>query len=149
MKLLVVWLHVLGVVVWFGALLYQAHVLMPMARRGQVGTFVEAARRQRPVSWVALALVVLTGFYNVTRLGPLERVLEGGAGLFLAGKFMLVVLVIPLTATRDFTHLVRLQLALQTNEDPTRPLKAITWLDRVAILLALAITYLGLAISRS
>jgi uncharacterized membrane protein len=147
--LLALWVHVLGIVVWLGGVLYQAHILMPMARRGGAATFAEAVRRQRPIAWPALALVILTGLYNVTRLGPLDRVMQSGAGLLLAGKFMLVLLVIAIAAQRDFTHVVRLQIALTTNEDPLPALRAITLLDRITILLSLVIIYLGLAISRS
>ena len=146
--LLALWLHLLGMVVWLGGVLYQAHILLPMARRSGAAVFADAARRQRPVGWTALALVVLTGFYNVTRLGPLERVMETGAGQLLAGKFILVLLLVAIGAQRDFTQLVRLQLALQTGEDPNPALKAIAWLDRLTILLALVIIYLGLAVSR-
>jgi uncharacterized membrane protein len=149
LTLVVLWLHVVGVVVWLGAVMYQAHVLLPLARRGDAATFAEAARRQRPIGWTALALVVLTGFYNVTQLGPLERVMESGAGLILAGKFTLVLLVVAVAAQRDFTHLVRLRLALATTADPAASLTAIARLDRLLILLGIVIIYLGLAISRS
>ena len=149
LTLVVLWLHVVGVVVWLGAVMYQAHVLLPLARRGDAATFAEAARRQRPIGWIALALVVLTGFYNVTRLGPLERVMESGAGLILAAKFMLVLLLIAIAAHRDFTHLVRLHLALTTSTDPSPTLTALARLDRLTIVLGVVIIYLGLAISRS
>ena len=148
-SLLALWIHLLGVVVWLGGLLYQAHILMPMARRTGAAAFADAARRQRPVGWIALALVVLTGFYNVTRLGPVDKVMESGAGLLIAGKFILVLVVIAVAGQRDFTQLVRLQLALRTDEDPTPSLRAIAWLDRITILLAVVIMYLGLAASRS
>ena len=82
--LVVLWLHVLGAVVWIGGLMHQAQILLPAARRGSVGLFADAARRGRPVAWTAIALVALTGFYNVTRLGPVERVMESGTGLVLA-----------------------------------------------------------------
>jgi uncharacterized membrane protein len=149
LTLVVLWLHVVGVVLWLGAVMYQAHVLLPLARRGDAATFAEAARRQRPIGWIALALVVLTGFYNVTQLGPLERVMESGAGLILAGKFTLVLLLIAIAAQRDFTYLVRLHLALATATDPAASLTAIARLDRVMIVLGIVIIYLGLAISRS
>ena len=148
-NLLALWLHLLGMVVWLGGVLYQAHILLPMARRSGTATFADAARRQRPVGWTALALVVLTGFYNVTQLGPVEKVMESGAGLLLAGKFILVLIVIAVAGQRDFTQLVRLELALKTNEDPTASLRAVAWLDRLTILLAIIIMYLGLAASRS
>jgi uncharacterized membrane protein len=147
--LLALWIHVLGIVAWLGGVLYQSHVLLPMARRTGAALFAEAARRQRPIGWTALALVVLTGLYNVTRLGPLEGVMRSGAGQLLAGKFILVLLLIAIAAQRDFTHLVRLHIALATNEDPAPVLRTIARLDRITIALALVIVYLGLAISRS
>ena len=149
MTLLALWVHLLGMVVWLGGVLYQAHILLPMARRTGAATFAAAAHRQRPIAWIALGLVVLTGLYNVTRLGPLERVMQSGAGQLLAGKFMLVLVLIAIAAQRDFTQLVRLHIALQTNQDPAPALRAIAWLDRITILLAVVIVYLGLAVSRS
>jgi len=148
-SLVVLWLHLLGVVVWIGGVAYQAHVLLPAARRGAVVAFVDAAGRARPVTWTAIALVVLTGVYNITRLGPLERVMATGAGLMLAGKFVLVVLAVMLAAQRDFAQVPILRGALAGGADPGRALGAIAWLDRLVLLLALAIVYLGLAVSRT
>jgi uncharacterized membrane protein len=149
LTLAALWLHLLGVVVWLGGLLYQAHVLLPLARRGEAATFAEAARRQRPFAWTALAVVVLTGFYNVTRLGPLERVMDSGAGLTLAGKFLLVLVVVALAGQRDFGQLARLRAALAAGADPSAALTAIARLDRITILLAVVVIYLGLTISRT
>jgi uncharacterized membrane protein len=149
MRLGVLYLHVLGAVVWIGGLAYQAHVLLPAARRGAVAPFLDAARRARPVTWTAIAVVVLTGFYNVTQLGDLQRVLETGAGLMLAGKFILVILAITLTAQRDFAQLTLLTAAVSSGTDAGKSLQAITRLDRIVLALALVIIYLGLAISRA
>ena len=148
-QLLTLWLHVLGVIVWIGGLMYQAHALLPAARRGNAAVFADVARRARPVAWTAIALVVLTGFYNVTRLGPLDRVMASGAGLTLAGKFMLVLVAVALSAQRDFTQLPRLARVLAAGEESEPALGAIAWLDRVVLLLAVVIAYLGLVISRS
>ena len=149
MRLAMLYLHLLGVVVWVGGLAYQTHVLLPAARLGSVGAFADAARRARPVTWTAIAVVVLTGFYNVTQLGTLQRVMETGAGLMLAGKFILVILAVALTSQRDFAHVTLLAAALASGADPTKPLRAIARLDRVVLLLTLATIYLGLAISRT
>jgi len=148
-RLLVLWLHLLGAVVWIGGLMYQTHVLLPAARRGRPETFAEAARRGRPVTWVAVGVVVLTGFYNVTQLGPLERVLQSGAGLMLAGKFLLVLAAVSLAAQRDFALVTRLAHAQREDADLASPLRAIATLDRLVLVLALVIIYLGLAISRN
>jgi uncharacterized membrane protein len=149
MRLVVLYLHVVGAVVWIGGLAYQAHVLLPAARRGAVAPFADAARRARPVTWTAIGVVVLTGFYNVTQLDDLARVMESGAGLMLAGKFILVILAVALTGQRDFAQLTLLNAAVTSGGDPGKALRAITRLDRVVLLLALVVIYLGLAISRS
>lgn len=149
MRLVVLYLHVVGAVVWIGGLAYQAHVLLPAARRGAVAPFAEGARRARPVAWTAIGVVVLTGFYNVTQLGDLARVMESGAGLMLAGKFILVILAVALTSQRDFAQLTLLNAAVTSGGDPSGALRAIARLDRVVLLLALVVIYLGLAISRS
>ncbi len=147
--LLALWVHLLGVVVWIGGVAYQAHVLGPAARAGGMAAFADAARRARPVGWTAIALVVLSGFYNVTRLPPLERVMETGAGLALAGKFMLVLLAVALSAQRDFARLPALARALAAGGDGRAELRAIAWLDQLVLGLALVVIYLGLFVSRA
>ncbi len=147
--MLAIFLHVLGVVVWMGGVMYQAHVLLPMARRGHVAAFALAARRARPVAWSALALVVLTGLYNVTRLGPLDRVMQSGVAMLLAAKLGLVLVLVALAGQRDFSQVARLNRFVADGGDPTPALRAIAWLDRIALLLGLVIIYMGLAISRS
>jgi putative copper resistance protein D len=142
------WLHVLGAAVWVGGLLYQSHVLLPAARRGEASFFADAARRGRPMAWTAIAVVVLTGFYNVTRL-PLAEVMESGAGLLLAGKFILVVIAVAVAGQRDFAQVPLLSATVAAGADAGGRLRAIAWLDRLVLVLAAAIVYLGLAVSRA
>ena len=149
MRLVAIWLHVLGVTMWVGGLAWQAHVLAPIAREGNLALFARAARRARPTTWTAVAVVVLTGFYNVTGLGPLEVVMQSGAGLALAGKFMLVLTAVALAAHRDFAQVPRLARAATGLDDHVTALRAIAWLDRLVLLLAAAIVYLGLFVSRA
>ena len=148
-RLVVLWVHLVGAVIWIGGLAYQTHVLLPAARRGDPRPFAEAARRARPVTWTAIAFVVLSGFYNVTQLGPLERVMQSGAGLLLAAKFALVIVAIALAAQRDFAHVPILAAALRQSGDAAAPLRAVGRIDRIVLLLALVVIYLGLAVSRA
>ena len=55
---------------------------------------------------------------------------------------------IALAGQRDFAVLPRLRAALAAGDDPRTQLTAITWLDRLVLLLAVAIIYLGLSLSR-
>jgi putative copper export protein len=148
-RLTVLWLHLVGMAVWVGGLAYQTHVLLPAARRGQVASFTEAALRARPITWAAVALVVLTGLYNVTQLGPLERVMTTGAGLLLAGKFFLVLLAVALAGQRDFAQLPQLAREPGGAGSPERVLRVVAWLDRAVLVLVLVIVYLGLAVARA
>jgi uncharacterized membrane protein len=142
-------LHVLGASVWIGGALYQAHVLLPAARAGHLALFAETARRARPVTWAAVAAVVLTGFYNVTRLGSLERLMESGAGVLLAAKFALVILAVSLAAQRDFAQLTILRAAVASGGDAGPALRTIARLDRIVLALAVVIVWLGLAVGRA
>jgi uncharacterized membrane protein len=162
-----VWLHLLGVAVWIGGLAYQAHVLLPAARRarrrmstsslppaeavaeGHPGIVADILRRGRWVMWSAVCLVVLTGLYNVTQLGPLERVMESGAGILLAAKFFIVLVMIALAAHRDFARLPAVaRLPAPARDGAADAFRAIARLDRIVLILAAAVIYLGLAVSR-
>lgn len=147
--LVVVWLHLLGVVVWIGGVMYQAHILMPAARAGAVTAFADAARRARPVTWTAVSVVALTGFYNITQLGPLQTVMNSGAGMLLIAKFALVIIAVAVAAQRDFARLPILRGALQGGGEAGPELKAIATMDRTVLLIAVIVMYLGLAISRA
>ena len=138
-----------GAVVWIGGLAYQTHVLLPAARRGDPRTFAQAARRARPTTWTAVALVALSGFYNVTQLGSLEHAMQSGAGPLLAAKLGLVIVAVTLAAQRDFAQVPILDAAIVGGGDAARVLATITRLDRIVLLLALIIIYLGLAVSRA
>ena len=149
MRLALVYLHVVAATIWVGGLAYQTHVLLPPARRGAVAPFAASARRARPLTWAAIAVVVLTGFYNVTQLGSLERVMDSGAGLMLTAKLILVILAVALASQRDFAQVTLLNAAVASNDDPGPALRSITRLDRIVLLLTLIVIYLGLAVSRS
>jgi hypothetical protein len=94
-------------------------------------------------------LTVLTGLYNVTQMGPVERVMVTGAGTVLAGKFVLVLVLIFVAGHRDFAQVPRLGRLLAGGRDPAPALTRIAWLDRLALLLGAVIVFLGLWVSRA
>ena len=150
---LVVWLHLVAVVVWIGGVFHQGFAAQGLAtatagRGERTRALLEVAHRARPVTWTAVSVVVLTGFYNVTRLGPLTQVLESGAAVILAGKFILVIAAVSLAGQRDFGQLPRARAMLAGGEDPGSALRAMAWLDRLVVALAAVIIYLGLTLSR-
>ncbi|MFQ5829055.1 MAG: CopD family protein [Candidatus Methylomirabilia bacterium] len=148
MRLLALWLHLLAAVVWLGGLLFQSHILLPILKGSGRGTFgARVLRRARPLTWGAVVLVVVTGFYNLTRLG-LNVLTETSVGTLLAVKIFAVIVGLMLLAHRDFGLVARLARELDSGRDGARELRAIAWLDRVVILLGAAVLYLGLSISR-
>jgi putative copper export protein len=70
LRVLILWLHLLGAVVWIGGLLFQLLVIVPTLERAPItaerlrfGLSLEV--RFRSVMWLAVGLVLLTGLYNV------------------------------------------------------------------------------------
>ncbi len=94
-----------------------------------------------------MSTVVLTGFYNVTQLGPIEQVMQSGAALTLAGKFVLVILAVALAGQRDFAELPRAEALLAAGQEPTPALRAMARLDRLVLVLGAAMIYLGLSLT--
>jgi uncharacterized membrane protein len=134
------WLHVLGVVTWFGGAIFIAAVLVPLARTfddpaKRTLLIREAARRFRVVGWVGLSLIVLSGVGNLVLTPWLLS-----SGLFQV-KLALVVLVLALSVVHDFVLGPRATL----NPDPSLRVWA-SWVARVTLLLGLVVIFLGLAL---
>jgi hypothetical protein len=75
--------------------------------------------------------------------------MQSGAGLLLAAKFTLVILAVALASQRDFAQVTLLNHAVTTGGDAAPALRAIARLDRIVLVLALVVIYLGLAVSRA
>ncbi|MBI4591712.1 MAG: CopD family protein [Candidatus Rokubacteria bacterium] len=149
MKLLTLWLHLLAAVVWLGGLLFQSHILFPiLAKRGPTDALASAVRRFRRVAWTALVVLVLTGLHNLTRLPPVATWSPSGLAPLLALKLFLVVVVLMLSAHRDFGLAARLLRELAAGTSTHRIVRTIVRVDRVVLLLGVILLYLGLAVSR-
>lgn len=149
MRLLPLWLHVVSAAVWLGGLLFQSHILLPLLASGCPAEPVsQAVRRFRRVAWTALALLILTGLYNLTRLPSVAAMTESGVLKLLALKLFLVVVLLMLSAHRDFGVAARLIRAVTAGRDATPALRTLVRIDRVTLLLGVVLVYLGLAVSR-
>lgn len=147
----ILWLHLLAAAIWLGGLLYEGHVLAPLMVRGAVApaTFREAHRRGRRVTWSAIALLLLTGLYNLSNLGvPIGVLFERASGPLLAAKLFFALLVLTLAAHRDFKLMPAVLAAREAGEGPGAAGAFLRWLDRVIVLLVVAILFLGIAVSR-
>lgn len=118
---LILWLHLLGVVVWIGGLIFQLMVVVPTLKlepflldRLRYG--VSLAVRFRYVMWPAVGLVLLTGFYNV--INVLYAISQAGGRVpsgfisVLGVKLSLVVAMIVLQTLQRFAVHPRLVTTL-------------------------------------
>ena len=97
------WVHLLSAIAWIGGQLFIVLVLVPIMRSALPANertllFAKVGQRFAVVSWVALALLVVTGFLNGERRGiAWGRLLASSYGQRLAIKLGLVALVIVIT----------------------------------------------------
>ena len=159
---LVVWLHLLGAVVWIGGMIYLAAVMAPLARREGspergADLLHRATRGFRWLAWPAVTLLVLTGIANLALrggLGPSLATVDFWAspyGTTLAIKLLLVLILIELALWADFRIGPRAARAARAEPEGagTRRLQGTASFLRWALVaLALGVTGLGVLLSR-
>jgi uncharacterized membrane protein len=144
MRPLLLWVHLAGVVVWFGAVAYFLLVLRPAVRaaemeRGQWYLLLrQLKRRLRIVVGGALVAILISGVLLADARGLLRADLwsAGTTGRVFGVKMLLVavLIVIYLTALPAIARL----------EPPLRRGKAFIQVHRVALLLGSVVAFLGL-----
>ncbi len=157
----ILWLHLLGVVVWIGGLIFQLMVVMPTLKRrplvfDRLRYGVSLDVRFRYVMWPAVSLVLLTGFYNVinvlyttSRTGG--RIPSGFASI-LGLKLSLVVVMIALQVLQRFAVHSRLVTLLEretsetirSSDDLTKFLRYAYGLNILTVGAAIIALFLGL-----
>jgi uncharacterized membrane protein len=139
MRLVVVWLHVLGAAAWIGGLVHQSHLVAPAAARGGRES-LRLLVRGRAVAWGAWLVLIVTGLENLRRVGL--------SSPWLAAKLMAVIALLALAAHRDFAALPRAVRAVDDGGDPATALSGVRALDRVVLLLGLAVLFLAVGVAR-
>jgi putative copper export protein len=137
-RVLVVWLHVLAASAWVGGLLYGSHLVLPQVARGERG-YARLLTRARPIAWTAIGVLVLTGIENLRHVR---------ADAWVMAKVLLVLVLVPLAAHRDFALLPGAVRALEGGEPPDRALGGLPWVDRALVLGAVVLVFLGVAVAR-
>ena len=146
-RLLILWLHLLGVIVWIGGLLFHLCVMVPARtlaiserERLRLGLHLEA--RFRYVMWPAVGVVLLTGLYNVMNVLYATTVAGGHVppafAQVLGMKLLLVVLMLVLQGLQQIVIRPK-RLALLRSvpaETPSLP-PALAKLQRVSLLLSI------------
>ncbi len=107
-----VFVHILAACVWVGGMVAYAVIVAPMARklgdrRATARMLEQAALRFRPIGWTAVAILVLTGIFNVSARGWLHPALTTAAwwtappGSLLAVKLTAVLVMAVLSLVHD------------------------------------------------
>jgi hypothetical protein len=138
-RLVVLWLHVLAASLWVGGLVYASHLVVPRIRRGE-RALLPLLLRARVVSWAAMILLVLTGFENLRHV-PLDRP-------WVMAKVLLVLLLIPLAAHRDFALVPGVAQSLDAGSAPGPATARLRRLDWLVTLLSAVVLLLGVTIAR-
>jgi putative copper export protein len=154
-------LHVLAASAWIGAMLVLVAAVVPVLRRPEHRALAprlltDVAGRLRSVTWLALALLVVTGvlqvLYRVGAPALADAAFWGGWwGRLLAAKLAAVVCVLGLAAVHDFRIGPRAAEAMQARPDAPetqRLRRAAGWMGRVTLLLSLAALSLGVLLTR-
>ena len=139
LRLVVVWVHVVAAAAWVGGVLYASHLVVPAVVRGARDALPLLARG-RAVAWTALAILVVTGLENLRRV-PL-------VSPWLAAKLVVALALLALAAHRDFAVLPRAVRAIEEGAEPAAALSGVRALDRVVVLLALAVLFFAVGVAR-
>ena len=158
MHVFVVWIHVVAAVVWFGGVLFMVMVMVPAARgvldppmRSRF--MAQIGRRFRNVTWASAAILIVTGILNITmRVGGQDIQDIRFFMRVLTVKFLLVVVILAITALHDFVLAPR--LTPRPGEPPPdqailrQRMIRLSWLPRISVVLGLVVMLLGLVLSR-
>lgn len=152
--------HVLAAIAWIGGMLFLVLVVGPFARAQKpperVRLFRELGRRFRPVAWVALGLLYLTGIGNVWAMGVSVAALldwsfyQTPFGQRLGAKLGFVVVATLVSAYHDFVLGPRAsELGARGDSAAYRRLRRLAGvLGRIVFVLAVVIVWLALRLSR-
>lgn len=159
-----VWLHILLAAVWTGGLVYTAAVVVPFAvrhdRAERQRILRGLARRFRPLAWLSVALLFITGVMNLAlRPAPVTPIelLRGDAfdprmvgqdiATWLPWKLALVVIMIGLMAFHDVTS-IRAARRFEGSADSAPGNRAGSMAAALATLIALAVLYVSVRLVR-
>jgi putative copper export protein len=138
-RLLVVWLHVVAAAVWLGGLAFSAHLLVPALLRGDRAA-LGLLGRARVSAWAALGLLLVTGLENLRHAGL--------ARPWVMAKVMTVMVLLALAAHRDFALVPRATGEIERGTAPGLALSGLRWVDRILLVLALLVVFLGVGVAR-
>lgn len=151
-----VYVHVLAAIVWAGGMIFLGPIAAPALRRVEPAStrdeiFLSIGRRFRPVGWVCIALLVVTGLVNLGALGlnPFRDpsfLLVPPLGHVLLTKLVLVLIVVILSALHDFVWGPRAFALGPESPEGQRYRRRAIGAARLNVVLVLVIVFLAVAL---
>lgn len=151
-------LHLLAAVSWVGGMIFLSLVLAPLVRSRKavpefMALFRSAALRFRPVVWVAMAILLMTGPMLLSHRG-LSVTAPASWPRIVTVKLTLVGLLLFLTLLHDLLLGPRVSRVGTIPESERtaaeqRVLKTARWLPRLSLLIALAVVIAATMLARS
>jgi uncharacterized membrane protein len=151
-------LHILAAVSWVGGMIFLSLVLAPLVRSRKaapefMALFRSAALRFRPVVWLAMAVLVMTGPMLLSHRGLSVMAPVSWPGIVTV-KLTLVALLLFLTLLHDlvFGPQVSRVSAIAESQRTTGEqviFKSARWLPRLTLLIALAVLITATMLARS
>ena len=134
------WLHIVAAATYIGGMIFLATSVVPYARRldsQERGEIIRGVGRKfRVVSWIAIVILIVTGF---AMLGQLQMTSQIGTHAALTWKLGLFVLMILLSLLHD---LIAKKMA--ANPSNTISLRTFaSWSGRITLILGLIVMYLA------
>ncbi|MBK8275191.1 MAG: CopD family protein [Nitrospira sp.] len=151
-------LHILAAVSWVGGMIFLSLVLAPLVRSRKavpefMALFRSAALRFRPIVWVAMAILVMTGPMLLSFRGVAVTSPSSWSGIVMV-KLTLVALLLFLTLLHDLVlgpQVSRVSAIPESQRSAGEQLvfKTARWLPRLSLLIALAVLVVAAMLARS
>lgn len=151
-------LHILAAVSWVGGMIFLSLVLAPLVRSRKavpefMALFRSAALRFRPIVWVAMAILVMTGPMLLSLRGVAVASPSSWPGIVIV-KLTLVALLLLLTLLHDLVlgpQVSRVSAIPESKRTAGEQVvfKTARWLPRLSLLIALAVVMTAAMLARS
>jgi uncharacterized membrane protein len=151
-------LHILAAVTWIGGMIFLSLVLAPLVRGRKaapefMALFRSAALRFRPIVWVAIAVLLITGpmLLSLRNINVISPALWP---VILTVKLMLVALLLFLTLLHDLVfgpQVSRVSAIPDSQRTSSEQIvfKTARWLPRLSLLIALAVMISATVLART
>lgn len=151
-------LHILAAVSWIGGMIFLSLVLAPLVRGRKaapefMALFRSAALRFRPLVWVAITILLITGPMLLARRG-ISMMEPGSWSTIVTVKLTLVGLLLVLTLLHDLVLGPRVS-RVSAIPEPQRTVgeqvvfKTARWLPRLSLFVALGVLWVATIVARS